>query len=143
MLPWARPEMLRYYFELPAAAPSVNTLRKLHFHAYRWLRKVWRAKVLAALLEGGFRPSKQPALRRAALVVVRHSAGHLDWDNALGGLKPLQDCLVQASKRNPDGLGLVCDDNPVHMPYPPFMRQLKTGRGKGRTEVWIFELPGA
>jgi len=92
--------------------------------------------VLSALK--GVRPAAP--IRRARLVIIRHSAGFLDWDNALGGLKPLLDCLVSASKRNPDGLGLVENDDPVAMPYPPFMRQEKCRRGHGHTECFIYEL---
>lgn len=141
VLQWTAPQALRYYFELPEATPSVNVLRDMHFHTYRRARTVWSQRVAGALKRRGFALHRHPPLQQAALIVARHSAGQLDWDNALGGLKLLQDCLVQASARNPDGLGLVQDDSPRHMPYPPFMRQLKAARGQGRTEVWIFELP--
>ena len=92
--------------------------------------------VLSAL-KGG-RPAAP--IQRARLVIIRHSAGFLDWDNALGGLKPLLDCLVSASKRNPDGLGLIADDNPIAMPEPPYMRQQTCRRGQGHTECYIYEL---
>jgi hypothetical protein len=86
----------------------------------------------------GVRP-RQP-IERSLIRLIRHSAGLLDWDNAFGGVKPLFDCLVSASARNPDGLALVRDDNPMAMPFPPHMTQVKCGRGEGRTEVLIYEL---
>jgi len=86
----------------------------------------------------GVRPAAP--IQRTRLVIIRHSAGYLDWDNALGGLKPLLDCLVIASKRNPDGLGLIFDDNPNAMPEPPYMRQEKCERGHGHTECCVYEL---
>ncbi|KWT86107.1 hypothetical protein APY03_3811 [Variovorax sp. WDL1] len=50
------------------------------------------------------------------------------------------DCLVAPSDKNPDGLGLILDDNPKAMPFPPFVRQLPAKRGAGRTLVQIYEL---
>ncbi|WP_150126676.1 hypothetical protein [Burkholderia cenocepacia] len=80
-------------------------------------------------------------LAKSFLVVTRECAGSgLDWDNAYGGLKPLVDCLVSRSVRNPDGLGLIEDDNPKAMPYPPFVRQRPAKPGKGKTKLQIFEL---
>ena len=80
-------------------------------------------------------------VERSALIIVRHSAGVLDWDNALGGLKPLLDCLVAPSNRNPSGLGLIRDDNPCNMPFPPFMQQLSAKRRAGSTALYIYALP--
>jgi len=128
--------ILRYALLLPAATPSNNTIKDMHFRAYQKERQGWRLMVLSALK--GARPAAP--IQRARLVIIRHSAGYLDWDNALGGLKPLLDCLVSASKRNPDGLGLIADDNPVAMPEPPYMRQENCRRRQGHTECYIFEL---
>lgn len=134
---WCKGRPLVFDFELPEETPSNNVIKGMHYQAYRQLRRMWRVRVLGRGL-GGVRP-KQP-LPRAALVVERHCAGELDWDNAYGGLKPLLDCLVQPSPRNPDGLGLVQDDNPRHMPYPPFVLQVRAARGRGRTRIRIYEL---
>lgn len=128
--------ILRYTLLLPAATPSNNIIKGMHFRAYQKTRQGWRLMVLSALK--GVRPAAP--IQRARLVIIRHSAGFLDWDNALGGLKPLLDCLVSASKRNPDGLGLIADDNPTAMPEPPYMRQKKCKRGQGHTECCVYEL---
>lgn len=108
----------------------------MHYRVYQKARQGWRLMAMEALK--GVRPAAP--IQRSRLVIVRHSAGYLDWDNALGGLKPLLDCLVSASARNPDGLGLILDDNPVAMPYAPQMRQEKCKRGEGKTECLIYEL---
>ena len=80
-------------------------------------------------------------VQRAFLVITRECAGGgLDWDNAYGGLKPMLDCLVAPSSKNPDGLGLIVDDNPRNMPFPPFVRQKTAKPGKGRTTLQIFEI---
>jgi hypothetical protein len=128
---------LRYSLELLAATPSNNVIKGMHFQAYATLRKKWQMLVFIAL--GGRRPLS--AVQASFIVVSRQCPGTgLDWDNALGGLKPLLDCLVMPSKRNPDGLGLIQDDNPKHMPFPPLMRQLPAKKGQERTLVEIFEV---
>ena len=131
-----RAGILRYTLLLPAATSSNNTIKGMHYRAYQKTRQGWRLMVLAALK--GVRPAAP--IQRSRLVIVRHSAGFLDWDNALGGLKPLLDCLVSASTRNPDGLGLVTNDDPSAMPFAPLMRQEKCKRGQGHTECFIYEL---
>jgi hypothetical protein len=57
----------------------------------------------------GVRPS-QP-IQRSKLVIADTTPG-------LGGFKPLLDCLVAASKRNPGGLGFIINDNPLAMTDP-------------------------
>ncbi len=134
---WPESGALRYRLELPVETPSNNVIKGMHFHAYKHLRRQWRAMMLQAL--GG--TVSQAPIEKAFLVVQRECAGSgLDWDNAYGGLKPMLDCLVKASARNPDGLGLVADDNPKNMPYPPFVKQAPAKPGQGKTTVFVYEL---
>lgn len=132
---------LVYSFEIDEATPSNNTLKNAHFRVYQGLRRKWRQMVEQALEEAGQGDgSRLAAIERCALEIDRHSVGHLDWDNAYGGLKPLLDCLVAPSARNPDGLGLIQDDSPLHMPSAPAVRQLPAKRGSGRTTIRIYDL---
>lgn len=125
-----------YSFEIDEATPSNNSIRGLHFHAYKSLRKKWAQKVLKAI--GG---SPEQTIETAWVRVTRYCSGSgLDWDNAYGGLKPLLDCLVCATARNPSGLGLIRDDNPRNMPVPPLVLQVAAKRGKSKTLVEIFSL---
>lgn len=133
---WGQRGRLRYTLSLPAQTPSNNEIKGMHFHVYKAERRKWRTLIQAALKGNQF----QAPIRKAALVISRQCAGGLDWDNAYGGLKPMLDCLVAPSDRNPDGQGLIQDDNPVAMPFPPYVRQLKGKRGDGTTEVLIYEL---
>lgn len=126
-----------YRFELEGASPSNNAIREMHYMTYRKVRREWQAQVIHALAEAG--RMRAAPVTPAILVVERFSAGQLDWDNAYGGLKPLLDCLVQPSARNPDGLGLIVDDNPKAMPFPPIVRQLDAKRGAGKTVLSIYE----
>jgi hypothetical protein len=134
---WCSTDRLVYAFHLDAPTPSNNVIKQAHFHVYKRVRETWRARVIDAI---GHRLLSAP-IDRSALVIVRFSAGALDWDNALGGLKPLFDCLVAPSDRNPSGLGLIRDDNPRNMPFPPFMQQLSAKRGAGSTSLYIYALP--
>lgn len=125
---------LRYRIIIPEPTPSNNVIKGMQRFAYRDLRRTWRDYVWVGL-KG--RLPKQP-LSSARVVINRHCNGALDWDNAFGGLKVLFDCLVVPTDRNPDGLGLITDDNPVAMPEPPYLRQIKARRGKGFTECLIY-----
>jgi hypothetical protein len=110
----------------------------MHHFTYRKLRKQWQVRVFVAL--NGRLP--EHAVERSFLSITRRcSGGGLDWDNAYGGLKPLLDCLVTPSDRNPDGLGLIRDDNPTAMPFPPFLRQEAALPKKGSTLIEIYEIP--
>lgn len=131
---------LVYSLALSRETLSNNVLRAMHFHAYRTARQQWHMLTRAAL---GRQP-REAALEHAFLVVHRYCAGAgLDWDNAYGGLKPLLDCLVLPNERNPDGLGLIKDDSPGHMPWPPLVRQHGAKPGQGRTELLIYDISPA
>lgn len=146
---------LVYTLEMPEATPSNNSLRGAHFHAYKSLRRRWKGLVCAAA--GVARPARMKAagspvagsaserepLPLAHIEVERHCAGSLDWDNALGGLKPLLDCLVSPSARNPDGLGFIVDDSPRCLLAAPSMTQHPAKRGQSRTVVRIYALDTA
>lgn len=136
--PWASAKgELRYELSLPEQTPSNNSMREMHFHDYKRIRQLWCQRVFAAL--NGRKP-KEP-IEQAFIVIVRECQGEgLDWDNVYGGLKPLLDCLVCPSARNPSGLGLIRDDNPTNMPLPPFVMQHKAKRGEGKTTVKVYSL---
>lgn len=125
-----------YRIEIPRETPSNNVIKGMHFKDYKALRKCWQYEILVAL---GLRRPRTP-LKVAGIAINRYSAGQLDWDNAYGGLKPLLDCLVSVSRRNPNGLGLIQDDNPTQMPFPPYLQQFDAETTAGKTEILIYEL---
>ena len=136
---WCAAATLRFSFHLNRESPSNNDIRGLQPKAYKGLRQLWCNKILSKGLHGQL---PEVPLARAALVLVRRSSGTLDWDNVYGGLKPIVDCLVVRSpRRSPNGLGLVIDDSPKYMPYPPFVLQRSASPGDGSTDIAIFELP--
>lgn len=124
-----------FELEMPQQTPSNNELKGMHWARYKKLREQWRAMVLDAL--GGKLPAAP--LEKVYVEVDRYCSGTTDWDNAVGGLKPLLDCLVMQRKSNPDGLGLIRDDKPVVLLAAPRMRQMKASPGKGRTVVRIYD----
>lgn len=133
---WATPDRLRYSLRLAAETPSNNTIKGMHFHAYKKLRNDYAVEVLSLI--GGKRPAS--AIKVSGLVIVRYCVGGgLDWDNAYGGLKPVLDCLVAPSTRNPSGLGLIEDDKPKHMPAAPVLHQLPAKKGEGYAEIFVFD----
>lgn len=136
--PWCTSATLAYSFRLNSETPSNNVIKSMHWMKYRNLRMMWRIWVLSQGL-GGSLPKEGP-IDRAALVIERHCSGLLDWDNAYGGLKPLLDCLVKKTSKNPQGLGLIEDDSPRHMPYPPVMFQRPAPPKKGFTIINIYNL---
>lgn len=128
---------LCYVLELEGASPSNNEIKGMHFHVYRKTRQLWQKKVQEALS----RCEALPPIDNAYLVIERYCSGSgLDWDNAYGGLKPILDCLVSASNKNPDGLGIIVDDNPKNMPYPPYIIQKSAKRGEGKLVVNIYRI---
>ena len=135
--PWGISGTLRYRLDLPVETPSNNVIKGMHFHAYKTLRQQWQLMVKASL-KGAFPDS--PVERSFLVIERRCSGGGLDWDNAYGGLKPVLDCLVRPSARNPDGLGIIEDDNPKNMPFPPFLKQTKAKVGQGSSTIFIYEL---
>ena len=134
---WFSEHKVIYDFELDDATPSNNVIKNCHFFKYKEMRANFRKALSVQLL--AYRPLPR-VLPLSGLIVVRYSAGALDWDNAAGGLKPLQDCLVRPSSRNPDGLGLIEDDNPKCMPYQPCILQRKAEASKGKTRLMILDL---
>lgn len=122
--------------EIPDATPSNNVIKGMHYRVYQKLRQHWRQMTAQALQLSG---AASDPLEKSYIEIDRHCAGGgLDWDNAYGGLKPLLDCLVVASARNPDGLGVIVDDSPKHMPMAPLVTQHTAKKGASRTVVRIY-----
>jgi hypothetical protein len=123
-----------YWEFIVRPTPSNNVIREMPWWAYRGLRQSL-AQELA--VSGGPRP-REP-LSRAGLVIWRYSSGVLDWDNLLGGLKPLIDGLLPPSKQHPQGLGYMADDDLKVLPDAPRVFQCPAQRGKGFSRVRLYQ----
>lgn len=116
--------------------PSLNEIKGMHYFAYRKLRKAWRELVEQAVPASAL----GARLPRSWLALERYSSGSLDWDNAYGGLKPLLDCLVMPTLRNPDGLGLLENDGVANIPHPPLLLQQQARRKDQKTIIHFFQI---
>lgn len=139
--PWAEAIQgslsLKYELTINDATPSNNEIKNMHYLKYKQLRMTWWLLVRQALS----RTVIEKPLCRCFLEINRYCAGAgLDWDNAYGGLKPLLDCLVTPSARNPNGLALIRDDNLQSMPCPPLVRQFKAPNKQRKTVLKIYEI---
>lgn len=81
---------------------------------------------------------KGAPMQKCKVYIERHSSGVPDTDGLYGGLKPLLDCLVVCTKRNPHGLGIIEDDNPDCMDLKAV--SVKSKRKEAKTVVEITEL---
>lgn len=91
--------------------PSLNVLQRTNKHVYKKARQDLAWEVVAEL--GRRRPAKP--FERAELTVTRYSVGMLDEDNLQACRKALTDVLQPTSKRHPNGLGIILNDDPVHL----------------------------
>ena len=139
VLAWLAANEPAIEFTIPAPSPSLNSIKNLHPQPYRRLRLKFRELVLDAFKEKGGLPP--PLSGRVYIQVIRGCYGKgLDWDNAIGGLKPLVDCLVTPSATSPSGLGLIQNDSPEFMPMAPHVVRAPAEKCKGFTTVKIYQL---
>jgi len=111
----------------------------MHYQKYKRLREEWAWLIKGAAMKAGVRGEP---INRCIVFVSRHcnhTTGRLpDWDGLYGGLKPVLDCLSEASKSNPNGLGIIVDDSPKHIITLSAMPYL-CKKEDARTEIHILE----
>lgn len=107
---------MTWTLRLDDATPSQNILDRMH-HVDRWkFKREWFYRIRAAK---GFLAIPKAAGPRS-LMIERHGRGTLDTANLIGGIKGIQDNLVE--------LGLFLDDNPANLHFlMPSQHKLKRG----------------
>lgn len=133
---WNPEGRLVYEFALPIETPSNNQILRMNRFVYKQLRWDLRAIVKSQTKESYI----GHPLARCFINIDRYSAGSLDWDNIKGGFKPLLDTFVVKTKKNPDGLGLIENDDISVVPYDILARQFPAKPKEGKTVVRIYEL---
>jgi hypothetical protein len=116
-------------FAIPEAIPTLNRWQRMHWALKRKTmeRLAWLVKVHAG-------PVGEPVNRFKMRVIRRSAASKLaDPDNLI--VKPLMDVLVERSKRNPWGLGLIVDDGPEHV-ADLRVEQTKVG-SRNHQSTWV------
>lgn len=87
-------------FEIPLPTPSLNQVRKMHHHAYKRLRD--RFEVICRVHTTPLNRVSPNTFK--TVTIERRGVRLLDYDNLVGGCKPLVDALKRA--------GLIWDDSP-------------------------------
>ncbi len=101
--------MIEINFRLDEPTLLLNTWQRMHWSKRKSFSEALTWKMKAALQ--GLEPAEPMAA--CHIEVVRWSVQLPDWDGLYGGLKPYLDCLVRRTDRNPHGLGIIEDDNPL------------------------------
>ena len=80
---------------LPLVPPSLNKLRKMHFQSYKRLRDDWQRHIFLLTLKTDIRALRAKVdlkSRMKVKITVEHMR-KFDYDNLVGGCKPLLDSL--------------------------------------------------
>lgn len=107
----------------PLATPSLNQWQRAHYHEQNNIKAQ-----MTLVLRGAASLREPHEIGPARVKIARYSAGTLDWDNLVGGCKPLLDALKSAR--------LIVDDSPkwVAVTYAQFTALPKHGRTEIRIE---------
>jgi len=117
--------------ELDGTTPLLNEWQRMH-----WRERKRCMESLAWRLAAARPPASGPVQSCVILIERRTRSGpRPDWDGLYGALKPILDCLVMPTRRNPHGLGVIADDS------PDVVRWLGVIPGRGPTSTVIDILP--
>ncbi len=96
---------MQIVIEIPLALVSLNEWSKWHYHKKKEYREslAWEVRIAYGRV-------KHKPLQWFDVKMMRYGIKLLDWANLYGSVKPLEDVLVVATKRNPSGLGIIQDD---------------------------------
>lgn len=92
-------------FKLAKPWVSPNFFNRLHFGAQARLRQSWAQEMRSQTAHLNLAPMNQ-----VEMTAYRIAARRLDYDNLIGGLKPIIDVMKVQSKKNPHGIGLILED---------------------------------
>ncbi len=126
--------MREIFFTLSEPTILLNKLIRMH-----WTQRKRHGKELAWKVRDAVKPPKTP-LARCEVYIRRYSTSLPDWDGLYGGCKPLLDCFVVPTKRNPHGLGFIEDDNPACIIKLDVIPIRTKHRADQRTEITIREV---
>jgi hypothetical protein len=95
-------------FTINRMTPLLNKWQRMH-----WAQRRKETEQLAWLVKNATKDYRDiEPFKKCHVLIWRYSSKYPDWDGLYGGLKPLLDCFVVRTDRNPHGLGLIVDDNP-------------------------------
>lgn len=112
---------------VPEPTPTPNTWLHKHWSHYRKIKKRWVNHIWAAASKA--RAPKKPKLAKVSIEIIRFSPrGIHDFDNLIGGLKPVIDALVLNE--------LIADDS-VKTIGIPSVQQYRAPAHEARTVIRI------
>ena len=124
--------MREFIIELDKLTPSNNKLKRMHWAAYKRLKKEF-LDLLCITLPHDQRTFLRPGTQ---ITITRYGIRQLDKDNLYGGCKPLIDCLQPW----PQGIGLITDDDPDTVTIR--VKQEKVTKKKDqKVEIHFKEVP--
>ena len=119
-------------FSLAEPLPLLNEWQRMH-----WAARKRRQRDIAWEVRANV-PTGLSPIERCLIIVVRRNCPPLpDLDGLAGSAKPLLDCLVLPSRRNPNGLGIIVDDNPKCLGMLLMLPRVRQS-GQMGTHVRIF-----
>lgn len=120
-------------FVLAKPLPLWNSILRTHRYGKSGRRKQQQqlSAEIARMLPTGHR---EP-FEFASITITRYSVGTPDPDGIC--VKMLLDCLVVRTEKNPDGLGLIRNDDQAHLSKPVVNAVRVSKRVEQRTEVRI------
>jgi Holliday junction resolvase RusA-like endonuclease len=107
---------------LPYPTKSLNEIRGMNDHVYARLLGEYTLLVRLSV------PAERRGLKEKRRVRVTRFGRQLDYDNLVGGCKPLVDALVRA--------GLIVDDSPDHVAVEYCQEKCKRKDARTEIEVW-------
>ncbi len=127
-------------FTIDEPTPLLNVWQRWHWakrrkYTQELSKAIW---IIWSTVSKHFYPDFK-TFKKCHVTIERHSAGLPDWDGLYGGLKPLLDCLVVRTDRNPHGLGFIEDDNPNCI-MTLTAKPIKCKRKEGKTVVIIEQV---
>ena len=111
---------------IPIVAPSLNQQKRMHFAAYGRMRARFAMEIWAAL-GGRIAALRANPMAFARITITRHNTRGLDYDNWVGAAKPIIDVLRPVSTTNPNGLGIIEDDDASHVAVTYLQAIVKKG----------------
>jgi len=112
--------------------PSNNEIKAISRFAYRNYVKAFSFQAASQIGEGT--PIK---IGNVAIIINRFSPKLLDYDNLVGGCKPLIDGMTDTHKL---GCGLIQDDSPKVILYNKYLQTKIKDKGESFTHVIILKL---
>lgn len=115
-----------------AATPTPNTWVRAHWSKYQKIKKEWLNRIWEATIEHYGRGKFGPPVKNASLTIERRGLKRLDYDNLVGGLKPVLDALTK--------LGYLEDDTNDVIETLSAKQQIVRSRSDVGTEITIVEI---